>query len=1214
MHEVSEIAKRNAMDYREPLSSDMSVREFANWEKQRSIKSRRRYIGPIAAGYFRTTGGHHAVPEDASSGEREVRIDLRNGSNSEIVRIPQAFPIYEYEIDASYHDGFADCLRIKRRSLPPTFQNVEWILRYVLEYNREVLESIFERTTGKGFGTQDMFLKADATHVEVYDFIRSTLERNTRLIFEQTNHKKAPGDLAETFEQYIIRNSERRTENSDGQKKRPLDFILFASHPESIRYFGAETFTELADIYDESWLMGLSLESLEKLHAVAYKNPYDICFPHTMPRYICSKRHVYISRLEFNSRISECSLGSFLSICKNRRIFYDPSAYAELAVYHALKYHVAIGNHSYCDVATLSSMVNFHHSGLFAQRFYSTFDNCPNDSFSPEKIMAALDRLMRVEAIYVHCPVGDFVELRAADKDIGMRKDLMIYLRVVYEAEAMLVSSLYQVYKRHHNARMCGIPLTDRTLDPEALQNICSEQRFLIENLERLPVINVFGPGGAGKTYALMLLEKLFGDKICYFGWQNRHVNNLARLFKGRCSTIHKALVRHPYYCQKTINDFTNEAGVYQTLMGILRARQSSSDLNGAVKSEAADEDEDDDGGIEARVWACPHISCPFENLTVACFEEVSTISLHLCAVILALLLRCAPNLRLVIFAGDHRQLPSMSFGNLIHDLSKGLGIFEFKHTHRSRALSLRLNAELLAQDDRPLEFDVPIVNEKEPHVLLEPAFKERESLLSTIGSLIKRRRLTSTNSQFVTRTHEVRRMCGNYIRNALLGLGEDVRGGIFQGQKIMFSHGSLGSIGTGEIRVAWCVVHVQLIAVANRQPSVLSEQFAKTSEIVSASLMIDPRDGDQPQNVGEIIDRVADAQLQLPDALELLVNTKKNRRKLLESHCIPLHPDLMRILRNNLTKKAKENIGGLVDLRCLHARFVEASYNTIQQAGSLGAANGYTQRIIACFPVDSPHAHSLPEISFDNLKQLVIDGHVQFMPYTGAERSSVVDASIVTVSAMQGSSAPTVVDIKLCPSRYDYKSCLYTAVTRPEDYYIGLGDPDAFKQAARRPDPERKSNLCNTLATLHAAFAPTLAPLEYRGAAMLELHESRDAGCKYFAYLSCHPKPFVRAYARQAGLSDKKLKPVLARLDEMLEDDSQHWREIHVQKSAPATSAMKLERTAPTSGTADYFDDLDDSLFDTLQAPSAPPAPPAARPIGQHYLAVMETVYGALV
>ena len=1196
--DISDAAKRCAANYREPLTTDGAVREFVEWEKQKFVKRKKHFSGPIAAGYFKTPSGHWAQPEDSGSGEREVRLDLANGTNSDILRIPQAFPIYWYEIDGTQGDSvFVECTRIRRRSLPPTLENTEWIVRHVLQYNREYLDAIFIRATGVSFSDQEIFRPgASPTHSDVYDHIRFSLEKYGRIVFEETNHKKDTAfvDLRETFEKRSTKKNKSTKDDKDDKDNEKheggdSDFIHFASHPESIRYFGAGKFADLAEAYDEIWLMGLSLESLEELHEAAYANPYSICFPHTMPRRICSKKHIYASKLEFNARISEASMGAFVAICKKQGTIYDQSAYVELAVYCALKFHVAIFNHTYSDFQAITSAINFHEGGLFAQRLIAAFDNCEADCFLPDNILGALARLMQAGAIYVHCPEGDFVHLHTAGEDIGMRKDLRIYLRSVYESEAMFVSSIYQVYRRFQTAQALGLRLTDKVISGETAQQLCSEQRFLIENLERQPVINAFGPGGAGKTFALKALHELLGDEILYLGFQNRHVKNLARTFKGRCSTIHKIFTRHPYFCQKTINDYTNEPDVYHTLLNIFLARQAEN-LVAAARAPATStesSEDDDETGLEKRVW-CACTSCPLENLQVVCFEEVSTINLHLCAVVLSLLLRCAPRLRLVIFAGDHRQLPSMSFGNLIHDLSQGLGIFEFRHTHRSRALSLRLNAELLAQDDRPLEFDNPLPIENEPHVLLESALNEKTALYKAIAELIKRRDLTSLNCQFITRTHEVRKLCGNFIRNTLLGLAEEVRGGVFQGQKIMFSHGSLGPIGTGEIRIAWCVVHVDLEVVSNRDRKSIAEQYAKTSEIVSASLMLDARDGDMPQNVGEIIDRVADGELQLPDALNPITNTRSRRREYLSHDWIPVHPDLLRILRNGLSKKAKSELGRLVDLECLRVRFVQLSSNSSQQTSATSSTMGYTQKIIACFPLDSKHAPQMPTISLNNLRKLVLDNEVQFMPYTGAERGNVVDASLVTVSAMQGSSAPTIVDIKIRPSRFDYKSCLYTAVTRAEDYYIALGDGGAFRQAAKNQDPERKSDLAKTLATLHAAFVAQLPSPDYTGAAMLELSESQDPSCLFFAYLSCHPKPFLRAYSRQIG-APNKLKLASSRLADMAHSGPSDWKSVVcIQKPihTPPSASLVVHKAESSDADMDYLDGLDDDLFEEALMP----------------------------
>lgn len=1151
-HDINTAALLITNNYREAFSTDNCYKAFVEWQNTHYLKNVITVSGSIPHSYFA-----RLLAEDCTWGTHEVRLAVSEWQNSPLIMMPQAFPVYGYRVQGVKRGAFLDPIKIERTSLQVTPGNVMWILCYTLQLCREQVDAIFVSAAGApltkwwGFHESDSEGYSSPDHRSAYDYIKSVLEQYVRKKMEQADYK-ATSDTdhplgAANFEAFVFA-------------------ATFASHPESIRYFGASKFEDLSIAYEPSWLMGLSMESIDKLHSQASENPYSLCFPHTMPNDICATEHMYVDRMQFESRISECSLDAFFALSKKFNVVYDMPAYVELAVYAALKFHVAQANHTYIGFREMSELICADRHGLFMHRFRREIRNFSDSCFTFFGLLNALGSLHRSKCIFVYSPEGDFGLLQQTPDAITRITELRIYLRTCYVAEAMFVSSVYQLYKRQLTAHACGIPLTTNKLSPATAQKLCSEQVHVISNLEKSPVINVFGPGGAGKTYLLTALHELFDNEILYLAWQNPHVSNLAKHFRGRCSTIHKIFARHPNFCQKTINDFTRECGTYKALQNILQSRRAEE-----IRENAGLQQEEQ--GDEERVW-CKCTSCPFENLKVVCFEEVSTIDLQLCSSVLWLLLRCAPNLRLAVFAGDHRQLPSIGFGNLIQDLSVGLGMYEFRHTHRARAVSLRRNAELLVQRQQPIAFDQCMDGETESHVTFRPCLNDPDQLRSCVEDLILERGLTLTNSQFITRMNEVRWMCSTHIRNVSLGLDPETKGGVYPGQKIMYSHGSLGCVKARELRIAWCVVFVRLEEAAPvGGSSKLSELYAKTSEIVSASRLLDPADGERPKNVRQIIGCMSSGELQAPDALDVVVNTADYRRRLLDQHCIPMHFELIRVLRNAIPKKSRADLSRMVDIKCLRARFIELKHNTTQQPIN---SEAQAQRVIACFALDSPNATDLPEVSFEKLRELILANEVQLMPYAGGERGNVTDASVRTVSAMQGASASTIIDIKLKPSKYETLECLYTGFTRAEDDYIGVGNLEAFVKAARNKEPIRNSVMHMVLANIKRAFGGDKLQPELSKSALVELLESDDPNNQHFAYLTAHPATFMRAYAKNQGIPNKLVR-IKAHLRQELDTIgiTQFYSDI-----GPMSCIAQCATTPSDNDQDRYFDDADDTLF----------------------------------
>ena len=148
-------------------------------------------------------------------------------------------------------------------SLPPSCSIIEWLVRYVLRWTEAFTDDIFQRFSGSKatFKEQPFWKRPELSHSECFDLIYTTLQYYSRWINES---------------QLIKNDAEGDHEQHEGVVKSALTasnksqiFIRFATHPECIRYFGAEKYQTLCQAFDEHWLMGISLEDINRLYKLA---------------------------------------------------------------------------------------------------------------------------------------------------------------------------------------------------------------------------------------------------------------------------------------------------------------------------------------------------------------------------------------------------------------------------------------------------------------------------------------------------------------------------------------------------------------------------------------------------------------------------------------------------------------------------------------------------------------------------------------------------------------------------------------------------------------------------------------------------------------------------------------------------------------------------------------------------------------------------------
>ncbi len=1118
MHTMHTAASQRG-EYRDAFEHDQMFRELRTYkDNQYRWNSQLRFKGVIPDEH------HFEMPSEIGVLHKK-NMPLTDGTQAAVVvALPQACHLYQYFGSGHLKDEVIYPMELRRLSLACTPDRLRWMLSYTLSLPLSQVDAIFMSVTKIPISRHLILGSPHVEHRVAFDLLRDILEKYVRIQMglPPDNPLLAPREDPEP-EPDAAMLLEYTGEEQIGQsysydlltttRSRDYYSVVFASHPESKRFFGHRRFFELSHMYDEQWLMGLSMDELDKLHSSVSENPYHMCFA----GHICSSwaatEHEYLAKGQIDLAIQEVSWPGFL---RGLQAFGYQNTKSEevvdVLVYNAVKCGI-FEQDTYSTALTIMETIRSH----------PLFMNQLGVNVKLSTILESLARLHKRRSVYVHCSEGEYAEQFASEEGIRYFDQLKIYHTKVYESEAILVATIYQIFCRALDAHLSGTPLFVSPPTKKTKKRLCSEQMFLLDNIASRPVTNIFGPGGVGKTFALHTLGELLGDQILFLAFQNRHVNVLAKKSTRRCSTLHMILKQHENYCQDALDCYTKESSSYRALHKI----------QVALRSKSVEREQNTDYRLTTydRVW-CNCKKCPLENLVAVCFDEVSTTDRALLQRTLFTIFRCAKNLRAVFFAGDPKQLPSMGYGDLIMDLIFGLGGFEFLHTHRSNMRTLRRNADLVAGKHMPIIFDGedmevvkndPSSERAIQRVIFYPCTPKPESLFSVLNEAVENHNFSMHNTQFITRTNEVRRMSCNFVRNLMLGLPLETTGHLYRGQKVMFRRGCIGEVGAGQVMMTWGVVWARPLVKKDKDVSPFEREAQTVCEIVQASQLMQLDQNDNPENVSEYISRLAAGDLDIPEALYTLTDTLENRKTLVRQGLIPLHPDIMIRMKGDVDRKRSCGAGSVTSLSNYCATICNLFPNTTFD--SVYRQSGAKQ-LIACISLDDDEVASMPELTYFNLRELILQNRIFFLPYFGRDYAE--DATVLTVAAMQGSASRNIVHVMLRDSEYETCRTLTTAIGRAESCYVAIGQRKAFDNAARRIDRPRRSDFGFILRELQMHFEKFFGPMNYAAAALLEVQEIQ-ARRKFFDHLPEHPKLYIRRYAEQLGQTIPETEASLA-------------------------------------------------------------------------------------
>jgi len=1027
---------------------------------------------------------YFAVAPEMFIGEgKPVRLRNADGDNSPHIFIDHYTRPYWYRVrGAKLKQDSMRVTTVHREALVMCVEDIMWLMRYAMAKTDTQIDELFVSATGSRMSAcPDIVsqMHADGVRETVYQFIQDTLQTVAR----RTNEKKcAASDGSEPTVKLVAGMDDC------------LDYAVFGSHPEVIRYFGGRKFYELSRAFSEKWLLGLKLVQIYQLHDILVTNPYLLCFSVYLPRMYATV-HSYASKYDFVRGITEINLEGFAAI---RKMYpggkYPEEAYIDVVMYNAVKYLCCTHKHTYVTFDMLFSTMVENTDFTACTSAISGYEQV---KLTRAKMIEAIERLNRMQCVVViH---DNELYTTAIERGVApVASKFKIYHHWVYKTEAILVHAFNTVCTRNIHEDTLGSPITMAPLSQASKDSMCSEQTFFMDNMLKKPVWLIDGPGGGGKTTTLgYVVERLQGS-ILFLGWQNRHIKNLGQTLEKhypRCrwSTIHKVLCCHNKHCRNILDGYTGEPDKYYPL---LRQQQA----NKLAVDQAADTKRIPP--VYDRVWGGQCKRCPLENLEALFFEEVSTIEMSLLAKILAQILPCAPLLRMLIFAGDPRQLSSIGIGNVIDDIKTGFGGVEFVHVHRANNASLRVASDAVNRGD-PVRFEPDIGTNSIVNIECSEG-----TLVNSVATLIRKRKLTLYNSQFITRTNKIRHMCNTVVRNVCLSLTDgDPHAAIVRGDKIMYVGKSVGHVSRNETFLVWGVAHVVMEPFLFKKVDNAREQDTRVVEIVRVSELMDQSEGDSISNATEVIDEIASGSTYITDAM--LVDNENERKQLLARGFLPLPEDVLVSMRDHINPNTIVSGTRMTDVTLLQCKPEWIASNSRDNHPTVS-----TQKMLVCVDITEHGLRDFPEPSVPNLLRMANEQQIQLLPYMGSDKANVIIASVVTIANIQGGSAPIIVHLAPTFSPHENRKSEYTAVTRAKDAYIAVGPRAVFDRAPKLLEQQRLSGLGPVLANVWKSYAPWYAPLDPESAALLEYEEDKD----YFPHMARAPNRFIRMLKEKLG------------------------------------------------------------------------------------------------
>lgn len=335
----------------------------------------------------------------------------------------------------------------------------------------------------------------------------------------------------------------------------------------------------------------------------------------------------------------------------------------------------------------------------------------------------------------------------------------IVYPRRAAVCETLIVSAINSVLQRFEHDppswRTEGASATYPKL-PEV--SACSEQLRFVEYAMNIPIVNVSGQAGSGKSAGLTrYLARLNAmderEKIVFSTYQGNNASEAQEENTSFAETAHRMLARHASKCRSSPL-FREQS----------KKRRVDPNIAGNFIGTSAPEERD-----ETR---CKN--CPFEHVKVLIVDEVGLFYDELFAILVYILVKCGKLCQIVV-AGDHRQQVQIQPGRLQLDLFQGFApwTLSYNHCHRyddETAVIFRHNADAIDKMRPDL-----VYREEGIFELIEPSrfYRSNEThmfqpeltrILKSIGFS------DSEKCMLVTRTHAMKDVATKSIEETQYG------------------------------------------------------------------------------------------------------------------------------------------------------------------------------------------------------------------------------------------------------------------------------------------------------------------------------------------------------------------------------------------------------------------------------------------------------------
>lgn len=1131
----------------------------------------------------------------------------------------------------------ARAINVTRRSLECTSERVMWLVSFVLERPMADVRMMFDMNAAHEAGlTQTLTYRNEEDDQRRRDVFSYLLEK---IIKPRCRMALAATDALLTSEEDAarIRDYNALVENTVSES---LEYVTIKTHPECIRYFGGHRYALLANYFPEAYLMNIgSIERLDRLYDIFCSTPHKLCVGMNELMLWPSSTVYWDQPRNYSLSLVSLSYYGLLHRLTTNGVPMAPHSGLTMAfVLHAVQYDHNVGKHMYStwsglmdraisedkyvrmmdiDAPTVelddwsgvedskNTQAEAAEGGCQEEQTAQAQEATPvkrfETAFHASRIardeyrmaISWLDRAKYIRAYNPHARSwSECASWSATDPRMAASQ---IYLLDAYMDTALVVSGIDGTLDNHKKHVLMDRP--SGITRPPTSSGICSEQWAVLDMVEARGVLNITGMGGVGKTQAIMHLVNGVGvDKSLIATYMWSHADTARQRIPGAvCGGMHRIITDHAAACRRCIPGTSTEPNLDENSFIAMRELMSN-----MLSKEGGRGGGGSGGGSTARsgekeyrsIFVKDYRRCPWENLVLLVVEECSTNYPRLFGALLWMLRQCAPNLRYLVTSGDLGQLPPIQPGHLQLGLTRGLGVFKFEHRHRQDYAILCDLADAIHQGNATRA--ETYIDERT--VFLIPC--DMSNLREVAFKTIKRFDLTVKNSQWITRTNEV--------KNTLIPLvnyhcspqryrpyndraSQNGREEVYRRTNKLLCKHRMGQLNNNQQLEVVGTVFVEVLMV-HQYPhpnaglpirpgeSVFdAKKYAGHMPQQSAA----PRDFEEEQrnvmfrqNVDAINGAAAVQAANGNGALlahrmttgptplrglqaDVLAGLPSRTRE--AGNFVPVHEELTAIIKEDLRKmlRTRNLANGGVDYSAVRYRMKHVS-----ESSENSARDGTFPVLICRNYVQSNNPDDVePPVKADRasiyyeLQKLPGESELIYIPLVGAILNYIKRADVQTTHTYQGRGVPTVVFVEpVGKSPVATREMLFTAETRGISRVVFLMQRETFAWMINNPEPPRNCPLPTELAGVLKKHQHALVQPDLREAARMEFLEGSKYGDRTVPIVDMHVENVRRITGNAEYSADDFADELIDELDGTEEDhDSEN------DTPAPAATPMSF-------------------------------------------------------